>query len=206
MSLSGAVDVLTDSERARHPGSLALQAYFDGWNQAIGRSPTTFPRYLDQREEREWRLGWADGKKAPQPPKPEAQETEPTEPTEEEADEAAREILAQFDELDNEPSAAAPAAAAPDGSYPPVDGSQPCAQTDPEAWFPEKGGSPRAAKRLCGTCAFEDACLEYALRHKVTGVWGGTTEGQRNRLRRQRGIVPAPVQIPDLLPAFEQAA
>ena len=27
-----------------------------------------------------------------------------------------------------------------------------CAQTDPEAFFPEKGGSTRDAKRVCGVC------------------------------------------------------
>ncbi|MCW2751389.1 MAG: WhiB family transcriptional regulator, partial [Aeromicrobium sp.] len=27
-----------------------------------------------------------------------------------------------------------------------------CAQTDPEAFFPEKGGSTREAKRVCLTC------------------------------------------------------
>lgn len=28
-----------------------------------------------------------------------------------------------------------------------------CAQTDPEAFFPEKGGSTREAKRICQACA-----------------------------------------------------
>ncbi|WP_337558424.1 WhiB family transcriptional regulator, partial [Duodenibacillus massiliensis] len=27
-----------------------------------------------------------------------------------------------------------------------------CAQTDPEAFFPEKGGSTRDAKRVCAKC------------------------------------------------------
>ena len=38
-----------------------------------------------------------------------------------------------------------------------------CAQTDPEAFFPEKGGSTREAKRICLGCEVRDACLEYAL-------------------------------------------
>jgi hypothetical protein len=29
-----------------------------------------------------------------------------------------------------------------------------CAQTDPEAFFPEKGGSTREAKRVCLSCVF----------------------------------------------------
>ena len=38
-----------------------------------------------------------------------------------------------------------------------------CAQTDPEAFFPEKGGSTREAKKVCLTCEVRDDCLEYAL-------------------------------------------
>jgi len=38
-----------------------------------------------------------------------------------------------------------------------------CAQTDPEAFFPEKGGSTREAKRVCATCEVREECLQYAL-------------------------------------------
>jgi hypothetical protein len=31
------------------------------------------------------------------------------------------------------------------------------------AFFPEKGGSTREAKRICLGCEVKDACLEYAL-------------------------------------------
>ncbi len=37
-----------------------------------------------------------------------------------------------------------------------------CAQTDPEAFFPEKGGSTREAKRVCRSCEVRAECLEYA--------------------------------------------
>src|SRR5215472_6468427 len=40
-----------------------------------------------------------------------------------------------------------------------------CAQTDPEAFFPEKGGSTREAKRVCRGCEVRAECLEYALEH-----------------------------------------
>ena len=39
-----------------------------------------------------------------------------------------------------------------------------CAQTDPEAFFPEKGGSTREAKRVCQNCTVRTECL--APRHK----------------------------------------
>ncbi len=38
-----------------------------------------------------------------------------------------------------------------------------CAQTDPEAFFPEKGGSTREAKKVCVGCEVRSECLEYAL-------------------------------------------
>ena len=44
-----------------------------------------------------------------------------------------------------------------------------CAQTDPEAFFPEKGGSTRDAKRVCEACTVKDACLEYAKRDRRFG-------------------------------------
>ncbi|KUI19200.1 transcription factor WhiB [Mycobacterium sp. GA-1285] len=63
-----------------------------------------------------------------------------------------------------------------------------CAQTDPEAFFPEKGGSTREAKRICQGCEVRDACLEYALAHDERfGIWGGLSERERRRLKR--GII-----------------
>jgi WhiB family redox-sensing transcriptional regulator len=61
-----------------------------------------------------------------------------------------------------------------------------CAQTDPESFFPEKGGSTREAKRVCTTCEVRDQCLEYALIHDERfGIWGGLSERERRRVRRQ---------------------
>ncbi|BBY98449.1 transcriptional regulator WhiB2 [Mycolicibacterium fallax] len=60
-----------------------------------------------------------------------------------------------------------------------------CAQTDPEAFFPEKGGSTREAKRICLGCEVKDACLEYALANDERfGIWGGLSERERRRLKR----------------------
>jgi WhiB family redox-sensing transcriptional regulator len=60
-----------------------------------------------------------------------------------------------------------------------------CAQTDPEAFFPEKGGSTREAKRICMGCEVRDACLDYALAHDERfGIWGGLSERERRRLKR----------------------
>ena len=60
-----------------------------------------------------------------------------------------------------------------------------CAQTDPEAFFPEKGGSTREAKRVCGSCDVRVDCLEYALSNDERfGIWGGLSERERRRLKR----------------------
>jgi WhiB family redox-sensing transcriptional regulator len=61
-----------------------------------------------------------------------------------------------------------------------------CAQTDPEAFFPEKGGSTREAKRVCTGCEVRAECLEYALAHDERfGIWGGLSERERRRLKRR---------------------
>lgn len=61
-----------------------------------------------------------------------------------------------------------------------------CAQTDPEAFFPEKGGSTREAKKVCETCTVKQECLEYALAHDERfGIWGGLSERERRRLRKR---------------------
>ena len=61
-----------------------------------------------------------------------------------------------------------------------------CAQTDPEAFFPEKGGSTREAKKVCLTCDVRSECLEYALGHDERfGIWGGLSERERRRIKRR---------------------
>ena len=60
-----------------------------------------------------------------------------------------------------------------------------CAQTDPEAFFPEKGGSTREAKKVCVGCDVRSECLEYALAHDERfGIWGGLSERERRKLKK----------------------
>lgn len=62
-----------------------------------------------------------------------------------------------------------------------------CAQTDPEAFFPEKGGSTAAAKRVCAACPVRAQCLEYALENReMHGIWGGVAERQRRNMLAAR--------------------
>ncbi|HEY2556561.1 MAG TPA: WhiB family transcriptional regulator [Diaminobutyricibacter sp.] len=61
-----------------------------------------------------------------------------------------------------------------------------CAQTDPEAFFPEKGGSTRDAKKICASCEVRSQCLEYALANDERfGIWGGLSERERRKLRKR---------------------
>ena len=61
-----------------------------------------------------------------------------------------------------------------------------CAQTDPEAFFPEKGGSTREAKRVCMSCEVRVQCLDYALENdERIGIWGGLSERERRRVKKR---------------------
>ncbi len=64
-----------------------------------------------------------------------------------------------------------------------------CQYVDADLWFPVKGGLPRRAKRICMDCEVRAECLDYALRgNEQYGVWGGTSEKQRRRMRADLGL------------------
>lgn len=61
-----------------------------------------------------------------------------------------------------------------------------CQGTDGEAFFPERGGSTRAAKRICRRCEVRSECEAFALGKDIKfGVWGGLSERQRSRMKRR---------------------
>lgn len=65
-----------------------------------------------------------------------------------------------------------------------------CRDTDPDLFFPVGTTGPAleqiaAAKRVCDTCDAKEPCLEFALTtNQDSGVWGGTSEEERRKLRR----------------------
>lgn len=62
-----------------------------------------------------------------------------------------------------------------------------CSGLDPDLWFPERGKQPTKALKVCAVCPVSADCLEYALKEGLrAGVFGGTTERQRRKLRGQR--------------------
>lgn len=70
---------------------------------------------------------------------------------------------------------------------PRFDGEAACAETDPDSFFPDKGGDGPVmagqAKRICHRCEVIDQCLQWALDNaEPHGVWGGLTERERRRI------------------------
>lgn len=46
-------------------------------------------------------------------------------------------------------------------------------------------GTINEAKKVCATCTLRMECLDYAMANDELGVWGGTTQRERNRLRQR---------------------
>ena len=62
-----------------------------------------------------------------------------------------------------------------------------CAETDPDIFFPEKGGSTTPATSVCAQCMVQAECLEYAISHDIRhGIWGGMSDNDRRRISRER--------------------
>lgn len=78
-----------------------------------------------------------------------------------------------------------------------------CAETDPDAFFPDRGGSAHEAKRVCSSCDVAEQCLNYALDHDQNfGVWGGMTPPERHRLARRDTLLRrTPPRTPPTLKA-----
>lgn len=62
-----------------------------------------------------------------------------------------------------------------------------CAQTNPDDFFPDKGGSTREAKQACHYCPVRQECLDYALANNERfGIWGGKSERERRAIATPR--------------------
>ena len=85
-----------------------------------------------------------------------------------------------------------------------------CRKHPTQLWFAASSRDIAAAKELCGDCAVQSPCLEFALsRPELLGIWAATTPSERAVLRRaaRAGTTPAASQ-PDTRgePAIEPAA
>ena len=61
-----------------------------------------------------------------------------------------------------------------------------CSVTELHLFFSLDPKDERKAKNICADCPVKEPCLEFAMRHDERGVWGGTNDRQRNRLRIKR--------------------
>jgi WhiB family redox-sensing transcriptional regulator len=50
-------------------------------------------------------------------------------------------------------------------------------------FFPRRGASTAAARATCAGCPVRVDCAAYGLEREELGIWGGTTERQRQRAR-----------------------
>jgi hypothetical protein len=75
-----------------------------------------------------------------------------------------------------------------------------CTGVDVEEFFTQDDSkvydNANLLTRICSNCDVQKACLDYALRNKVSGWWGNTTEYKRVKLRNELGITAVPV-VPD---------
>ena len=58
-----------------------------------------------------------------------------------------------------------------------------CRGCDPDLFYPEKGGN--APRKICLVCVVREQCLEAGLEEHY-GIWGGTNERERRKIRKQR--------------------
>lgn len=76
-----------------------------------------------------------------------------------------------------------------------IDGTQACASEDPELFFAADGarGTEREsreqdAKAICSRCPLVRPCLAHALTNAEWGIWGGTSEEEREALQHRHGL------------------
>ena len=71
-----------------------------------------------------------------------------------------------------------------------------CRGADPDLFFPERGASTRTAKSICRECSVQAECLEFAIvSSEKFGIWGGLSERDRRKIRRERAASAAQRKI-----------
>jgi len=66
-----------------------------------------------------------------------------------------------------------------------------CLDFGPDFFFPKTDdiNSEGEAKKVCDGCNVREDCLEFALKKgEEFGIWGGMSERERRRIRRQRAL------------------
>ena len=64
-----------------------------------------------------------------------------------------------------------------------------CKGLDISVFFPGTGLRTSAVEKYCSVCPVIGPCLREALQgNRVSGIWGGTTQGQRLRIMRNNNV------------------
>ncbi len=61
-----------------------------------------------------------------------------------------------------------------------------CRGMDVSLFFPDHGVRSRTARATCATCPVAGECLDMALDGLDYGIWGNTSDRERQTLRRTR--------------------
>jgi WhiB family redox-sensing transcriptional regulator len=69
-----------------------------------------------------------------------------------------------------------------------------CVGQDPDLFFPDNAADQSIAVSICRQCPVIAPCLDHGLRHEQFGIWGGTGQRARARMRRERGIRLEPAE------------
>ncbi len=71
-----------------------------------------------------------------------------------------------------------------------------CSGANQDLFFPERGASTRKAKAICAACGVKEECLEFAITQgERFGIWGGLSERERRKIRRQRTLAAKARQV-----------
>lgn len=69
------------------------------------------------------------------------------------------------------------------------DGTQPCRELSTDLFFPEDSHEAEkllmVVRPICSSCKFNSSCLDWALSKNEMGIWAGTTDLDRKRIKRR---------------------
>jgi WhiB family redox-sensing transcriptional regulator len=68
-----------------------------------------------------------------------------------------------------------------------------CSEAEADMFFADYEGPNftqllNSARRVCIGCPYKLECLTYAVENNMDGVWGGTSEGERRRMKETKII------------------
>ncbi len=68
-----------------------------------------------------------------------------------------------------------------------------CRGTETAVMYPINSAADiKTAKSICKNCPVEEICFDYVMQNpREYGVWAGTTEGERRKIRKNRRIADA---------------